>query len=212
MTQHSRWRRYIPAGIGALVVLACIAALVWFIQNVLGKKPGAPQREQVQIIKLLPPPPLEQPPPPPPPEKVDQPLPKDVPEPKPAEAPPSQPLGIDAAGTAGTDAFGLAARSGGQDIIGSGNGAFGWYTTIVKNSVLDRLSDDERIRHGSYSVLVRVWVAADGRITKVALARPSGNRDTDEFIVQDLERLPRLSDPPPLEMPQPITLEVASRG
>jgi periplasmic protein TonB len=195
-----------------VIVAVVLAGLIWLINGVLTKKESA-KRQTVQIVKIIrPPPPLEQPPPPPPPpDKVEQPLPKDTPEAKPDQTP-NQPLGLDADASAGSDGFGLAARKGGQDLIGSGAGAFAWYTNILKNSVLDTLSDDERIRRGNYSVIVRLWVTADGQVERVALDQASGNKDLDGHIQQALAHLKHIREPPPLEMPQPITLRIVSRG
>jgi periplasmic protein TonB len=212
VTQPNPLRRFLPAATGAVIVIVVVAGLIWVINGVLTKKATA-KRQTVQIVKIIrPPPPLEQPPPPPPPpDKVEQPLPKDTPDEKPDQAP-NQPLGLDADASAGTDGFGLAARKGGQDLIGSGAGAFAWYTNILKNSVLDTLSDDERIRRGNYSVIVRMWVTADGQVERIALTQASGNKDLDGFIQQALGHLKHIREAPPLEMPQPVTLRIVSRG
>jgi protein TonB len=207
------FRRYMPAVAGGLIVIVVIVGLILAINGVLSKKISA-KRQTAQIVKIIrPPPPLEQPPPPPPPpDKVEQPLPKDTPDVKPDQTPPDQPLGLDADASAGSDGFGLAARKGGQDLIGSGAGAFAWYTNILKNSVLDTLSDDERIRRGNYSVIVRVWVTADGQVDRIALTQASGNKDLDGYIQQALGHLKHIREVPPLEMPQPVTLKIVSRG
>jgi protein TonB len=180
----------------------------------MGAKDEGPKRQTAQVIQMIrpPPPPPDQPPPPPPEEKVDEPLPQDTPEPEQApEAAPEQ-LGLDADGAAGADGFGLAARRGGRDLVGSGTGAFVWYTTMVKDAILDSLSGDERIRKGSYQVTVRVWLATDGRVERIRLAGTSGNRELDGAIEQALARLGRVREAPPLEMPQPVTLRIVSRG
>jgi len=212
MAQPNPLRRFLPAATGAAIVIVVVAGLIWVINGVLTKKATA-KRQTVQIVKIIrPPPPREQPrPPPPPPDKVEQPLPKDTPDEKPDQAP-NQPLGLDADASAGTDGFGLAARKGGQDLIGSGTGAFAWYTNILKNSVLDTLSDDERIRRGNYSVIVRLWVTADGQVERIALTQASGNKDLDGYIQQALGHLKHIREAPPLEMPQPVTLKIVSRG
>ena len=196
---------------GGLIVVVVLAGLFWLINGVLSKK-STTKRQTVQIIKLIRPPPLQQPPPPPPPpDKVEQPLPKDTPDVKPDQSPPDQPLGLDADASAGSDGFGLAARKGGQDLIGSAAGAFSAYTNLLKSSVLDALSDDERLRRGSYSVIVRVWLATDGRVERIAVAQPSGNAQLDGYIQQALAHLTRVPEAPPLEMPQPVTLKIVSR-
>jgi len=83
---------------------------------------------------------------------------------------------------------------------------------MLKDSILDTLSDDERIRRGNYQVTVRVWLASDGRVERIKLATTSGNRDLDSAIEQALGKLSKVREAPPLEMPQPITLKIVSRG
>jgi len=169
-------------------------------------------REVPQIVQLIRPPPQEAPPPPPPPpEKVEEPLPQDQPDPTPApDAAPEQ-LGLDAEGTAGSDAFGLAARRGGADLLGTGNAIFGHYTSLLKDAIQDKLSEDERIRRGSYTVAVRIWLAGDGSVERAVLVQGTGKHDLDSAI-EAAARQVRVGETPPLEMPQPITLKIVSRG
>lgn len=206
-------RRYLPVVLGAVIVVAVVVGSVLFIGSVLAKKETA-KRQTVQIVKIIRPPPDQPPPPPPPPpppDKVEQQIPKDTPEPKPDEAPPEQPIGLDADGSAGSDGFGLAARKGGQDLLDNGAGAFRRYTTLLKGAVLDVLSDDDRLRRGKYTAVLRVWLASDGSVERYALAQSSGSKELDGYIQQDLSRL-RMAEAPPLEMPQPITLSVGPRS
>jgi protein TonB len=120
-------------------------------------------------------------------------------------------LGLDADGVAGSDGFGLAARRGGRE-IGLGGSAFAWYTTMLKDSILDVLSEDERVRRGSYQVTVRVWLTSTGQIERIRLASTSGNRDLDTAIEEALQKVGKVREAPPIEMPQPITLRIVSRG
>jgi protein TonB len=206
--------RLVPVFAGAAIVALVVVLLVWVIRNVMQDKPDQPKRQVAQVIKLIrpPPPPPEPPPPPPPEEKIEEPLPQETPEEAPPdEAAPADQLGLDAEGVAGSDGFGLAARKGGRE-IGLGGSAFGWYTTLVKDSILDVLSEDERVRRGSYQVTVRVWLNSNGSVERIKLASTSGNRDLDAAIEQALLKMGRVREAPPLEMPQPMTLRIVSRG
>ena len=215
MSKQPTIKRYVPAIVGGVIVLCFAAGLVWIIRAYFHKE-DKPQRAQAQVVKLIrPPPPPDTPPPPPPPpeEEIEQPLPRDEPEPTPSEeAPPAESLGLDAEGVAGADGFGLAARKGGRDIVGNGSAAFAWYTGMLKDSILDTLSEDQRIRRGSYQVTVRVWLSNDGRVERIKLASTSGSRELDSAIEQALGKLSRVREAPPLEMPQPVTLKIVSRG
>lgn len=200
---------------GGALVLAATIGMILFIRSFMQAKPEQPQRQVAQVVQIVrpPPPPPEQPPPPPPPEeKIEEPLPQDTPdEAPPDESAPAESLGLDADGVAGSDGFGLAARRGGRE-IGLGGTAFGWYTTMLKDSILDVLSEDERVRRGSYQVTVRVWLTKSGEVERIRLAGTSGNRELDSAIENVLQKLGKVREAPPLEMPQPITLRIVSRG
>jgi protein TonB len=209
-----RQRRYLTRLAGGVFALLLIAGFVWFVRTMMSAKSARPERQiqTVQIIRPPPPPPPDQPPPPP--EKTEEQLPKDKPEPTPKdqEPPPAGPLGLDAQGSAGDDAFGLAARQGGSDLVGgNGTAAFAWYTNRLKDAILDRLSADGRLGSKKFSLSVRVWIEPDGRVKQVSLSSTTGDGALDKAIEADLSSLSRLSDSPPLEMPQPISLKIVSR-
>jgi periplasmic protein TonB len=206
---HRRPSRWAPLAIGAGgIAMALLLVLVW-ARHAMASKPKT-VREVPQIVQLIRPPPQETPPPPPP-EKVEQPLPQDKPDPTPAPEQAPEHLGLDAEGTAGSDAFGLAARQGGADILGTGSAIFGHYTALLKDAIQDKLSANEKIRRGSYSAAVRIWVASDGSVERALLVQGTGKSDLDAAI-ETAARQVRLGETPPLEMPQPITLKIVSRG
>ena len=216
MADKRTTRRYLFRLGAGVLGLCLLLGFVWFVRTMMAGK-TVKQDRQVQIVQVIapppPPPPPKDEPPPPPPEKTDEPLPKDEPEPAPNdEPPPSEPMGIDAQGSAGEDAFGLAARHGGSDLVGgTGSAAFAWYTNRLKDAIVDKLSSDTRLGAKKFSVSVQVWIAPDGRIKQVKLASTTGNRELDQRIESELGALGRLSEAPPLEMPQPISLKIVSR-
>jgi protein TonB len=198
---------------GSLLVLMLFGGAIWFIHSIVSKKENKPPRVVENVTLIRPPPPPDEPPPPPPPEKVEEQLPQDEPPPSPDNAPaPTPQLGLDAEGSAGGDSFGLAARQGGSDITGTGGAVFAWYTGKLKSAVSDRLSSDEKLRGKKYTVGVRIWIEADGRIKDVRVINGTGNREIDNAIAADLVAMGRLSDSPPLEMPQPVNLQIVSRS
>jgi protein TonB len=200
----------------ALCVIALLAVgglVLWGLRSIIGDKAQTEKRQVPIVVKIIRPAEPPPPPPPPPPEKAPQPIQQDTPQEKPVEqAPQSAQLGVDAEGGAGGDDFGLVGHAGGQDLVGSGTGPFVFYAGMVKDSVLDALSNVERIRRSKYNVNVRVWIDATGRVERAALAESTGNHDLDSAIEQALTRAGRVREPPPLEMPQPITFKIVSRG
>lgn len=208
------WQRYVPAVAGTLIVVLVVGLLIWSVRNMLNSKDDGPKRMVEQKITMIrPTPPPETPPPPPPPEeKVEEPIEQPEPEqaPEQADAAPAETLGLDADGAAGSDGFGLAARKGGRDLVGSGTAPFKWYTNLIASRLQECLSDDERIRKGSYRANVRVRIAADGRIEIVELLGTSGSTDKDAAI-RSLSNC-SAGESRPLEMPQLATLQIVSRG
>jgi protein TonB len=204
--------RHAPLAGGALLVLALILALVWYIHGLMSSQQQKPQRlvQNITVIRPPPPPPEDQPPPPPP-DKVEEQVQQNEPEPTPDNAPtPPANLGLDAEGTAGDDGFGLAARRGGSDLVGGGGAVFAWYTGKVKDQLADRLSADPRLRGKKFDVIVRVWIEADGRVKDGRLTSTTGSRDLDGAIAAVVSS-GRFDQGPPIEMPQPITLKIVSR-
>ena len=204
-----RRRKYVTQLGVLLLVFGMIGGAAWFIHNMVTNQQKKPPHVVQNVTLIRPPPPPEEPPPPP--EKVDEPLPQDEPEPAPDNAPtPSPQLGLDADGSAGGDSFGLAARKGGSDLVGTGGAIFAWYTGKLKNEVSDRLSSDAKLRGKKYSGTFRIWIEPDGRIKDVRVVNGTGNREIDSAIPADL--VGRQSESPPIEMPQPITIQIVSRS
>ena len=215
MSARGKKSRHLPLVITVLVIAIAGLGLLKLVMGWLDAAPQSskPVAQEIRIIRPPPPPPPKEEPPPPPEEEVDVPEPTNEPEPTPSdEPPPGEQLGLDADGTAGGDGFGLVGRKGGRDLLSSGGSAFNWYAGLVKNEVLDLLDDDAAIRRGAYSVSVRIWVRPDGSIERALLAQSTGNADRDRAIEVALSRMQRLSQAPPDDMPQPITLRIVSRA
>jgi protein TonB len=198
---------------GSLLVLVLFGGAIWFIHSIVSNKEKKPPRVVENVTLIRPPPPPEEPPPPPPPDKVEEPLPQDEPPPSPDNTPaPTPQLGLDAEGTAGGDSFGLAARQGGSDITGTGCAVFAWYTGKLKTAIADCLSEDEKLRGKKYTVGVKIWIEPDGRIKEVRASNGTGNGEIDNAITANLAARCRFSESPPLEMPQPVSLQIVSRS
>lgn len=204
-------------GLGsAVVAILVLWGLVTVIRGFMGDARPA-KKQVVQEVRLIrpppPPPPEEKPPPPPPEEKVDLPEPEQQPDPVQSdEPPPGEQLGIDAEGGAGGDGFGLVGRKGGRDLLASGGSAYAWYAGLLKNEILGELNTLDEVRTGSYSIVVRVWVRPDGSIERVRIVQSSGNRDRDRAIETALSKIERISQAPPADMPQPVSLRIVSRA
>jgi protein TonB len=214
---RSRKFRHLPVIAFAIVASLLGVGAVSYIRGLVsgGPPPSKKVVQEIHVIRPPPPPPDEPPPPPPPPEeKVDVPDPQNKPDPTPSnEPPPSEHLGLDAEGGAGGDAFGLVGNKGGRDLVGGGGGnAYAWYAGLLKSEILDTLETESGVRSGGYSVIVRIWVRPDGSIDHVRISQSSGDRQRDQRIEAALSRITRLSQAPPADMPEPISLRIVSRG
>lgn len=207
-----------------LALLALIVALILYFAN---DKAGI-NREAVQtpMVALAPPPP---PPPVPPKEKPPEPdktveTPTPQPTPKP-EAPqktndaPKQ-MTIAAPAQAGSDAYGAQAGNGGGDTIGgdpNGNGNLGDgfgeanYGRYLTGELQRRVEADDRLGRFTGTVLVLVWIAPDGSVTKVTIARTSGDARTDQEVLAALRGIGRLDQPPPPQQKFPARIAVRGR-
>jgi protein TonB len=210
--------------LGALVALTVFVAVVALAAYSLMREAKPAKKQVVQIALLAPPPP----PPPPPPPEVTPPEPEvkqdvKIPEPEqPQQAeeapPPGEQLGLDADGSGDGDSFGLVGKKGGQDIttIGAGGGnsraRFTWFAGMVENQLQEHLGRNDKLRKSGYRVVMRVWFRDDGRIERYELVGSSGDADIDRSLKMAMDGMPRLKQPPPPDLPQPIKLRVTARG
>jgi periplasmic protein TonB len=207
-------RRHLPLIVLLLAVSSLGAGAVALVRGILNSAPGQPKKliQEIHVVRPPPPPP-DLPPPPPPPEEKLIPEPEKQPDPTPSnDPPPGEQLGLDTQGGAGGDAFGLLGRKGGRDLLASGGSAFAWYAGLLKNEIIQQLENEKQARSGEYSVVVRVWVRDDGSIDRVRIVQSSGNRERDRAIENALSRITRVSQAPPADMPQPISLRIVSRA
>jgi periplasmic protein TonB len=215
------WRRFVkPAVIGLIGV--GLAVLVWrFATDTAGvKRSEAPQ--VTTVIPLPPPPP---PPPPkvkPPPEKqpdVQTPTVKPTVAPKPAETPkpsdnqPKQ-MTMNAPAQAGSDNFNIGAGDGTGMAGSGGGGTFGnaTYSQYLMYTLQQAVERDSKVQESGggsrFAVRVNVWLEPSGRITKVTIAQSTGDTKLDDAIVNALQTLGRLDEPPPSSLQSPVRMSL----
>ena len=210
------WQRHAPV-LGALVLIGLLGAGVFYVISHSGgvQAPRVPEVQQISIVQPPPPPPPPpqvEPPPKPEMEEVKTPEPEPEPDQQAAddEPPPGDELGLDAEGTAGGDAFGLKGRKGGRSLVGGGD-AKRWYAGLVQKDLQAALSSIDEVRKGRYTVVLKIWIAPDGRVSDSQLVRGSGDSTLDAALLSALNAGVRLSREPPDDLPQPIKLRISSR-
>ncbi len=181
------------------------------------QKPAQPKKQVQQITMIAPPPPPPPPPEqqPPPPEEAPQKIEEPAPEPEPApEAAPAE-LGLDADGSAGSDGFGLAARKGGQSLIGGGSGnAIIWYGQKLSSAVADAVREGlvDAVKSRKFQALLNVWLDDNGALRRVELAAPTGDPEVDAALARAAAQLRLdLALAPPVGMPQPVKIRIDNR-
>jgi protein TonB len=215
-----RWGVILSGVIVAVLLIGGLASLVLKLMSNSGALPKPPKVQQITLVQPPPPPPPPPPPkveqPPPPEEqKIEQPKPEEKPqEDKPKEAkdepPPGQDLGLDANGTGSGDGFGLVGKKGGRSLIGGGDQKR-WYAGVIQRDFQNLLSDNDKLRAGKYTIVVKLWIAQDGRVERFELLGTTGDATRDKALREALASAPRLSDPPPDNLPQPVRLRIVSR-
>ena len=96
--------------------------------------------------------------------------------------------------------------------MGGGHGSkFGYYAGQVKSRIVDALRTNKKTRSAVMDVQVRVWVDGTGRITKVSLAKSTGDQVVDEAIRKEALADISLPDAPPQGMPMPIVMHFSAK-
>ena len=132
---------------------------------------------------------------------------------KPIDAPPGEDLTTGIAGN-GPD-MGLSRGTGNSGKIGGGRkgggSKFGWYAAKVQTSVAEALRRHPATQSGRLSLLVKIWPDTNGRISRAQLVGTTGNAATDQSIKNQVLTGLQLPEPPPADMPTPITLRITAR-
>lgn len=199
----------IIGGVTGLAILLFAAYSLFSLM--LDSKPATKKKvvQEVTIIRPPPPPPPEEEPPPP--EEIEEEIVEEelVSEEIPQEA--AEPLvgdlGLDADGVAGGDSFGLVGRKGGKGLFGGG----GTYAALIQQEITDLLIDDQKLRSHEFVLTVRLWIDNFGKIKKYEIVRNKGTDKDQTLLEKALVRLGKISQPPPLEQPQPIKLRIRSQ-
>jgi hypothetical protein len=214
------WVRRVALWLFGLTVLVAGGLLLrTFLAAPAGKGAGV---HHIALINQPPPPPPKPPEKPPEPQpkvrdevKLDEPkaLPKPDEPKSPDEKPASdKPLGVDAEGTAGSDGFGLAGNKGGRDLLTTGSGGSGaYYSGLLQRQFFEALTRNRKVLRDEFRVVVKIWLADDGRVTKADIVTGSGNAQVDDLIQVTLLDMPPLRDVPPAAM-RPIQLRLSNRS
>lgn len=213
------WRRRARQLGLVAVVVALIGGAVLLVQG-LGGDAQHPAR-QVTKITLIPDTPP--PPPPPPPKEPPKPEPKEAPKqvkldaPKPQDAAkPQAAEQIKMEGEAGDGPSPFAAGpvtqeyTGGE--IGAGNGMqFAFYTGLLQRRIQNALQQAAVLKGADFRVVLRVWLDADGRLTRSELADSTGDAALDDALRTAMTEVPAVGEAPPAGMPQPVRIRVTNR-
>lgn len=222
--RRSRGSSWLAVALAACVIgiFAVIAAWIALALLQEGKSSG---RSIVHVSLLRPPPP---PVPPPPKEKPPEPeVKREIPVPQPKlqaapkaeerNVPPAAQTGLDTDRVGPPNSYDLAARPGGSDITIGDSAAgsrakFAWFIGQVQDEIQSYLHQNERLRRVNYRAAVGVWFNPDGSVARFQLFDSSDNPEVDRELSSAMSAMPRLHQPPPSDLPQPVKLRITSRG
>jgi hypothetical protein len=133
----------------------------------------------------------------------------------PIAAPPDDGLATNILGN-GPD-MGLRAGTGGggnRNRVGSSRRAGKWdhYAVTVQNTIAETLRRNAGVRSSAFTLKVRVWADANGRITRASLQETSGNQAVDQTIRNQVLTGLQLPEAPPADMPMPINMRISARN
>jgi periplasmic protein TonB len=204
----------------ALVVLAALVAGAWFLLH--DDVPPPRKVNEITVVTIVPP----LPPPPPPPEQqrtieeTKQPeFKEEKPLEKPAEEPQKETYNKDdqppAAILPGAEQAGPGDyRGNGKNLPGGGpGGGSKWaaYRDMLTAQIEAALQSNKKTRSSALRIEVRLWADALGRISRVQLARSTGDAELDAAIRDEVLGQLTLREPPPKDMPMPILTRITGR-
>src|SRR3546814_15447757 len=79
---------------------------------------------------------------------------------------------------------------------------FSAYGEALQADIVQALRRHPRTDHGAYEVTLRVWLTADGAISRAVLISSTGDAEQEEAILAALQSI-RPGRPPPAGTPQP---------
>ncbi|MBR1087501.1 TonB family protein [Bradyrhizobium manausense] len=87
---------------------------------------------------------------------------------------------------------------------------WGAYASAVQSALEAGMKANARTRGKSFEVRCEIWVDPKGHVTRVELAKPSGDADIDAALRNEV--LPRLALPAPAsDMPMPVKGHITAR-
>jgi hypothetical protein len=88
---------------------------------------------------------------------------------------------------------------------------FGSYSAAVQAALRSALCGHEETRPGTYRSLIRLWIGASGAVARAELLTTSGDAARDAVLFAALRAI-AVGEPPPPDLPQPITLLLVPSG
>jgi TonB family protein len=109
---------------------------------------------------------------------------------------------------AGEDAITITAEPGhaaGPDRSGARN-----YYGVIQDGMRRAFCADPQVKPGAYRISVRLWIGADGALTRAQLLGSSGDATLDQRIAVVLARV-SFAAPPPENFAQPVSMVIEPR-
>ncbi len=89
---------------------------------------------------------------------------------------------------------------------GGGGGSGSWYYGLIRDEMYRAWDQPVDLAGRGYRTVVRVTIAADGRITGAEVVQGSGNAAFDQSALAAARRVAKLSKPRPEDIPESVTV------
>ncbi len=218
------WRRWVRRAI----LLLLLAGAAWLLWRFAADRAGVKRAQAPQVTTVIPVPPPPPPPPPqvkPPPKTqptVQTPVTRPTPVPKPSETPkpsdnqPKQ-MTMNAPAQAGSDNFNIGVGDGGGMAGSGGGGRFGnsTYRQYLAFLLQRTVEHDRQVQEAGggarFAVELNLWLEPDGRVTRVTVGKSTGEPKLDDALVNAVQSLGKLDEPPPPGATYPVLVRLSGR-
>jgi outer membrane biosynthesis protein TonB len=102
--------------------------------------------------------------------------------------------------------------SGGRGGGGGGGGsAWGRFRASGEAQIRSALEANARTRKATMQLKIRLWADSSGRVNRVQLMASTGDAELDAVIRDQVVGGLMLHEPPPKDMPMPVTISIIER-
>jgi TonB family protein len=89
--------------------------------------------------------------------------------------------------------------------------AYRLYGGLMEARIREALEENHAVSHGNFGIRLSIWISPTGLLQRYVLLHSTGNPDRDNAVARALRGL-SFGQPPPADLPQPVTMGVQVRS